>query len=397
MFNARTAAGGLALGVLILLAIGAETLRNANVPYPEASQIGQNVQTFQELSARFTALAEKKGAVYAFGVLKRADLPPNTDLHLLGHVVGDELYKQKGVAGIADCMQDFRNACSHSIVIGALNEFGSEKALSLIRDACEKAPGGSGAYTMCYHGLGHGVFAYYGYDLSDTVEFCKKAGTVAYHEQEYTQCVGGAVMELMGGGGHDRDKWILARERYLTDDPLSPCIGADIPKRAKGMCLTYLTPRLFEEAGAELGNPDPATFPRAFGFCEAISQSKPELREACFGGFGKEFIVLAGARDIRRVDAFSDEEYARAIQWCNLAERAEARFACVGEALSSVFWGGENDPSASFRFCSLATGPERDACFRRLGESIDQYLTGEKRATECRKLPAQSQNVCIRA
>ena len=120
-------------------------------PYSEVSQIGQNVRSFKELSDRFVELASKKGAVYAYEILKQANLPQGTDFHLLGHVVGDELYKQKGVGAIADCTQDFRNACSHTIVIGALNEFGGEKALSLIRDACIKAPGGSGAYTMCYH------------------------------------------------------------------------------------------------------------------------------------------------------------------------------------------------------------------------------------------------------
>ncbi len=166
--------------------------------YSEATAIGVGVEDFTQLSDRFQNLAKEKGALYAYEVLRRAVLPPGTYVHLLGHTVGDELYKQKGVSGIADCTQEFRNACSHTIVIGALNEFGSEKALSLIHEACKKAPGGSGAYTMCHHGLGHGVFAYYGYDLTKTDAFCKKTGTAAYHNREYVECMGGAIMELMG-------------------------------------------------------------------------------------------------------------------------------------------------------------------------------------------------------
>src|SRR6185369_5825096 len=69
--------------------------------YAEAATIGQGIKSFQELSDRFAALANKKGAVYAYEVLREAPLPPGTDLHLLGHTVGDILYKQKGVAGIA--------------------------------------------------------------------------------------------------------------------------------------------------------------------------------------------------------------------------------------------------------------------------------------------------------
>src|SRR3989344_4478412 len=306
----------LVLIIIVAVAYGISIIPSAS--YSEAQTIGQGVSSFKELSDRFTALAREKGAVYAFQVLGRAELPPNTDLHLLGHVVGDELYKEKGVAGITDCTQDFRNACSHTIVIGALTEFG-EKALLMIRDACMKAPGGSGAYTMCFHGLGHGVFAFFNYDLGKTVSFCKKTGTDTYRDREYIECVGGATMELMGGGGHEREAWLLARERYLTEDPLSPCMDSVIPREAKTICLTYITPRLFGLAGADLGTPDPVYFPKAFSFCDAITKKDQDLRDACFGGFGKEFIVLVGARDIRRVDEFTDEEFMKVGNWCELA------------------------------------------------------------------------------
>ena len=342
--------------------------------YPEAMTIATGAQDFKELSGRFQALAQKKGAVYAFEILKRAQLPPNTDLHLLGHAVGDILYTQKGIDGVANCTQNFRNACSHAVVIGALNEFGAgDQTLLLIDDACKKAPGGSGAYTMCYHGLGHGVLAYFGYDLKKTVAFCKRMGTPEFDGEQYTQCVSGAIMELMGGGGHDHELWLLAREKYLSPaEPLAPCDTALIPYEAKTLCFIYLTPRLFELAGADLGHPDPATFPKAFGFCDALSDTK--LRDACYGGFGKEFVPLAGARDIRGVDAFDDREYATAIEWCGLVGAKDGREACITEALGSVFWGGENDPRAALRFCSLVSdSDEQITCYTELIADIARY------------------------
>lgn len=193
------------IGVAVLtavLAIGL-LLTLDRQAYKEAGEIGKNVESFNALEKRFQNLAKEKGAKYAFEVLRRAELPPQTDLHLLGHYVGDELYKQEGVDGIRLCTQDFRNACSHSIVIGTLSEFG-EGALPRIRDACKEAPGGSGAYTMCFHGLGHGVLAGYGYELEKTVAFCKKTGTEEYNYREYIECFGGAIMELMGGVGTTR-------------------------------------------------------------------------------------------------------------------------------------------------------------------------------------------------
>ncbi len=384
------AVAGLAACALAVYFLGVWT------PYTEARTIARGAADFKELSDRFAALAERKGAEYAFEVLRRTQFPPQTDLHLLGHVVGDELYKQKGIEGIAVCTQDFRNACSHSIVIGALDEYGGEEALGLVRDACEKAPGGPGAYTMCYHGLGHGVFAFFGYDLTPTVAFCEKTGTERYHEQEYTECVGGAIMELMGGGGHDREAWLTARVKYLSEDnPLLPCMSGEVPDQAKALCLVYLTPRLLELAGANLGNPDQALFPKALAFCDAIPASEQELRDACFGGFGKEFVPLAGKRDIRRVDEFTDQEYKTAIGWCLLAESDDGRRACIADAVASVFWGGENDPEASFRFCKLAEGVSRDACYKRLAEDIGRYAQEDIRSDLCSRIPADSRGACV--
>ncbi|TSC62230.1 MAG: hypothetical protein Athens041674_535 [Parcubacteria group bacterium Athens0416_74] len=385
-----------AILVLIPLALYAAYIFSGAQKYAEAASIARGAKDFKELSDRFVALADTKGAEYAFVVLKRVNLPPNTDLHLLGHVVGDELYKQRGVDGIGICTQDFRNACSHAIVIGALNEFGGEPALLLIRDACKKAPGGPGAYTMCYHGLGHGIFAFYGYDLEPTIALCKQTGTEEYHEREYIECVGGAVMELMGGGGHDRDAWLASRSRYLSEDaPLAPCTSDVIPSEIKPLCLVYLTPRLWELADIDLGRPDPTQFTKAFAFCDALPPSQKELRDACFGGFGKEFIPLAGARDIRSVDQLPDFVYALAIEWCAYAPAVDGRSACISEALSSVFWGGENDPNASFRFCGLVPESEmQSACYRSLARNIQSYAVTSERSALCARIPEEERKEC---
>lgn len=363
--------------------------------FEEVKTIGKDARTFDVLSERFKNLAKEKGGVYAFQVLKMAQLPPNTDTHLLGHAIGDVFYTQKGLAGIADCTQDFRNACSHTIVIGALNEFGTGDAtLKVIDDACKKAPGGVGAYTMCYHGLGHGVFAYFGYDIPKTVAYCKKMGTKEYNNEQFTQCVGGMIMELIGGGGHDHDAWAAAQKKYFPkNDPLAPCNSPMIPEETKGFCYLYLTPRMFEAAGSSIAKPEPDTFPKAFTYCESVDP-KSRARDACFGGFGREFIGLAAAHDIRAVDQLDNSVYARASLWCDLAGSAEGKKSCLQSEVDSVFWGGENNPDAVFRFCDVAPKDLHDACLGFIADNINQYLRGAARSTWCAKLPETSRGPC---
>ncbi len=382
---------------IILASIFSLVLVDKTGGYEEVGVIGKGVQSFQELSDRFKVLANDKGGAYAYGVLRLAELPPNTDLHLLGHTIGEELYKQNGPDGIADCTPEFRNACSHAIVIGTLNEYGGTKALSLIEDACSRAPGGSGAYTMCYHGLGHGVFAYFGYDLKKTTDFCKKTGTVARNNREYQECVGGSIMELMGGGGHDHELWLEARDKYYdSKDPLAPCSSSVIPEDAKGMCYVYISPHLFEVAGADLALPQPPQFSKAFEYCDGISKKSPQLRQACFGGIGKEFPVLAMMRDIRNVADATDEQISLMHTWCALAPHQEAHDACAQSILASLFWGGENNPKAAVRFCSLADIEERQACFHALFLEAGQYVSLEsvEGASLCEGVPVDFTKEC---
>lgn len=366
-----------------------------NSPLQEVKALENDEWTFAEYTEYFEDIAEERGAPYAYRVLREAVLTPGTDLHLLGHVVGDVLYDQQGIEGIHECTPEFRNACSHSVVIGLFNERGVE-ALSDISAACRNAPGGSGAYTMCFHGLGHGVLAYNLYDYEKAISMCKKTGTAEYNNREYIECVGGATMEIIAGV-HDRASWEIAHEKYFKDDePLYPCTADFMPEEARPICLTYLTPHLFESAGLDLGNPLPSGYDEAFAQCSELPEDAFLEREACYGGFGKEFIVLVKERDIRNVDVFSTEELQTIHSWCELADNQAGIHACKGHALASLFWGGENDPQVSVDFCAVA-GIEADSCFAQLATHIQYYFPqGLEKDSLCRLLPEPHSVRCAR-
>lgn len=342
---------------------------------------------FQEYADYFRKVADDKGASYAFDVLRYAPLAKGIDVHLLAHTIGDMLYKQKGMEGIYECTQEFRNACSHSVVIGILNEFG-EGALDDIAATCRKAPGGEGAYTMCFHGLGHGVLAFNGYKLEKAVAMCKKTGTEAYHQREYIECVGGASMEMMAGV-HDRAVWEKESVNYFkADDPLSPCDADFMPPEVQPICYMHLTPHLFEVAGMNLGAPDASYFEKAFAYCDALPEDDFPNRSACFGGFGKEFIGITQSKDVRAVGDIGEPALRDMRAWCALANDAFGEHECNANALASLYWGGENKIDAALTYCAIAEGEVENDCYAQLAEQVRYYRpAGKERAEDCRRLP----------
>jgi hypothetical protein len=351
--------------------------------------------SFDEVRAFFVALAEHKGAVYAFEVLKQVPLPPGIDTHLMGHAVGDELYKQVGLDGMQYCTHDFRNACSHTVVIGALLAEG-DATFDKVNDVCKKAPGGPGAYTMCFHGFGHGVLAYADYELPEAIALCGRVGTDAYNREEEAQCIGGIIME-MHQGIHDPEVWAQKKDKFLDPkDPLKMCRESYMPLVAKSLCYSYITPFIFDSAGAKGGNPTPDIYPKSFTYCDEVTEDNH--RRTCYGGLGKEFVVLSQDRDIRNMEDTSDEHLRTSVSWCMFAKRAEARTACVLSILDSLYWGGENDPGVSVRHCSLLKERHvQDACFEHLFGITEYYQKDPTvRRRICELVPETYADTCLR-
>ncbi len=370
----------------------------------EESKINKNIEldylknnnlSFSDLTNFFKKMSLDKGALYAFQVLRDASFPPNTDIHLLAHTVGDILYKQRGVNGIQICTKEFRNACSHSIVIGVLVNKGIG-ALAEIANACKRAPGGLGAYGMCFHGLGHGVLAYTGYNMAESVKLCERLGTSEHHQIETVECVGGVMMEMMSGV-HDRTAWESQKNKYLKNsDPLFPCNQNFIPAIAKANCYNYLTPHLWEVAGGDLGNPTDSDFTKAFKFCSNLVGDESVYRDACYGGFGKEFIGLAESRDIRKTSEMTPEQLKKIYDWCSLADNENGVLSCISQSVNSLYWGGENKPGAAIAFCGgIKDVGISDKCFNQLIGNFRYYSTSRQKFLKlCHLLPESYIQIC---
>ena len=259
---------------------------------------------------------------------------------------------------------------------------------------CKLAPGGSGAYTMCFHGFGHGVLAYAEYEVPDAVELCQRVGTQEFGNEEANQCVGGAIME-MRGGIHDPELWALKKDKYLDNsNPLKMCQSDYMPESAKGFCYTYITPFIFDSAQIVSDGSAEDLYKNSFAFCDQISED--EYRNICYGGHGKEFLVLVQNRDIRNVDEVTNKQLQKAIDWCLLASSAEGETACLLEIQNSLYWGGENDFRTSIRYCSLIESETiKSSCFDRFYENVLMYRNiNEENNQICDAVPVQYAKSC---
>lgn len=380
------------LGVNILLASVLLSFfvkeKLAQGPFPEYQELRGN-ETYEELRVFLVDLAKEKGGRYAYDFLRENEFPSGIDLHLLVHAVGEQMYIQDGLEAMKYCTPELQNGCSHAIVVGDLLEHGESELLKM-RDICKKAPGGEAAYPQCFHGLGHGVLTYTTYDIGNTIKLCEKTGGFT----ESNNCLGGAIMEIVGGGQHDKNLWSEKRTRYITpEDPLSPCNTPVIPEKYKPMCYIYLTPNLFSSGGGPTIT-DTQNIEKAFSFCNEIPRSKPAERDACFGGFGKEFAIFATGRRINSDYIAIPEELQRAYHWCTLAQDKQGIVSCINYAIDSYYWGGENLVDNAVGFCAVAEKQFKTKCYEKLISLVKYYgneITIEK---VCNSILPQLQNSC---
>jgi hypothetical protein len=346
--------------------------------------------TFPEAVAFFEDLANKNGASDALKVLIGANLPPGIDTHLMGHFVGNILYKQKGIAGLSDCTDDLGFACSHSIVISSLLENGLS-VFDTINYVCKKSPG-PGAYDMCFHGFGHGVLAFTDYQLPDAIKLCSKVGTKEYNNHESIECVGGVIME-MRGGIHDPEVWRMNGLKYLDkNDPTKMCEAEYMPNEFKSICYIYLTPFLFDSVSSN-DIPTKNEYISAMTKCQQVVDT--ELRKACYGGFAKEFVSFEYGRDIRKIASSSENSLTHMWKACTSAPDTFGVEACIEYTIYALYRNGLYPPSLSARFCAVVSELHKNGCYQKAFEVVNSKQT-EKGEFElfCQMLPGELKYLC---
>lgn len=348
---------------------------------------------FPDLREYLENLADEKGAVYALNTLIYGELPKDIDTHLMGHYVARKLYKEKGVNGLDECGNNLGYACAHVMVTESLYEKGMT-FFDEVNGICARAKG-SGAYFMCFHGFGHGVLAFADYELPKAIELCGKVGTEAYSNYEAVECVGGAIME-MRGGIHDPHLWERNGKKYLNEkNPTDLCLSDFLDEKYRYICFVYITPFIFDSLGAH----DIPTFEEygpAIRSCDVLT--KPEYREACFGGFAKEFVGFLFGRDIRKISDITDEQLSEVFSDCSLAGAEDGVAGCVKHTILDLLGRGRYAFEIAGRFCELVDRQYSDYCvssfIRAIGEQ--NKLSPEQRKEFCTYVEEKFQRSCER-
>lgn len=135
------------------------------------------------------------------------------NIHDLAHFAGTLMYEDLGFEGISNCTTSYAFGCYHGFLDAAF-----KSDLSKLPDAVEACKNagdvGTGPYSSCIHGIGHGVASYYGVkDLERSLVTCGKIpkSTVQY-------CADGVFMEFARNA---------ARDFYRVQDPFYPCNTVD--------------------------------------------------------------------------------------------------------------------------------------------------------------------------
>lgn len=367
-FLLSTVSIGIISGVALWLFLQTAT------PDPVASEVvGQTEHaayfklnlTFPEVRDYLTQVAARDGAVSAFDVLIKNDLPRGIDSHLMGHFVGDLLYKEMGVTGLQHCTDDIGFACAHSIVINALLDFGDDFFME-VNQICKQATGNN-SYSMCFHGFGHGVLAYNEYDLPQAIQDCTRVGTLEYDYHETRECIGGVIME-MRGGIHDEILWEENGKKYLdTDNPLTMCQASYMPDEYKSYCYLYITPFIFDSISTADIPPESAYKP-AMSECENAAL---EHQETCFGGFAKEYISFILGRDIKLVADLTDDQLTALWQSCQATDNPTGQAYCASYAVYNLYRSGTHPYEVSARYCSIVSERgSRSRCFHILEQQV---------------------------
>ena len=301
--------------------------------------------------------------------LSRLGYARGIDCHDRAHELGRRAYEVVGSEAFKSCGIECHSGCRHGATEAFFADNGTSDLISGMGVLCGDEMDNKFHMHQCIHGIGHGLMAWYDYDLHKALQACD----LIEHPFHQSSCYSGVFMENIVGS-IVRDESAPGGEGYhqtnfLNDDPHYPCnVVAD---RYQWQCYWGQTDRVLQISGGvdSLGD-----------FC---AESPEFVQVACFHSMGRTTSTFF-SRDIRKSFAA-----------CAAVPLVLNRDACMEGVLSDLFWDQtQSDRAVAFCEMSLSTSFER-RCYENLIIRASEVISGADMRRFCEKLPDAYYEQCV--
>ncbi len=283
----------------------------------------------------FGEFAKKIGPDSAYKLLK-ARFPENQGMaHDFAHVIGLAAYAKQGAAGLTVCDFAYAYGCFHGFIEGFLAAAGTG-VISQIEQSCTAM--GSVHAPSCLHGIGHGLLAYDGYNLTRALSDCD-----FLQQGSKTYCFDGVFMERATGSMQTASQ----RFKLTADNLLAPCdvIGENYKRECwRNQVFNW---RVF--FGGDMA--------RVGKQCSLIEKN---FQDTCFENFGIS-MVLAANSDAGQIAAL-----------CKTLPDGPASDKCLGGAMSELMFEGK-PPNLAQSLCKSFSQQAVSGCSQRFGQLLGEY------------------------
>ena len=256
--------------------------------------------------------------------------------HEFAHIIGNEIYRQRGLNGITMCDDKFAFGCYHGVTEQMLLDTGRD-SVRMIQDECTAVfpPQHSMNYTGCIHGMGHGLFAWENLDANKAVEDCDMLDSMY---RPY--CYEGVFMEHVSS---------VLKNQIDENNPWLFCSAFN--ESYHRFCAKYQV-HIFERFNWNLSQ-----------IAEACSIAPSvAMKEPCFSSIG--FSAAQGSRgNIEKIK-----------QTCSAIFDEDGYNTCITyAAVETVFQEYAGWKEISLALCDNLANPDKNKCLDAVNDTINRY------------------------
>jgi len=325
------------------IAIGAILIAIAGIAYVSGRDNGTTAPPLgignEAAWTRYIAEVGPDTAYARFSELIAGESVPQQHSH--AHFFGAALFDAVGVSGLPTCDSRYSFGCFHEFLGHAIRDLGLDVVEELNRGCHEALPH---TFLSCQHGIGHGVYAHFGYDDEASLFKALEVCAALPDADVIGGCYGGVFMEY-----NLRTMWgESAQNREPTDDIQYPC--SVVEERFVPACVYWQPQWWTSVVRGKTSAPDSEEVMRQLGgYCVASRN-----RKDCYEGIGN--IILSESRDR---SGQPSEMLARSL--CAAAARSKAdELRCLSVAANH--FGIDVSKEAALAVCSELSGDSHAYC-----------------------------------